>query len=133
MLNSNGNILWTHSVPDGECIYSTDEQVYNGFLVDGIYTSDLDQGGDTELLVVFVHNNFFPCKLVVLSMVGDILAEHWHPGYIRTIATGKVGESEDILVVVSASNNALKTEFWNPQTIFAFRGLDIAGYAPPYD
>ncbi|MCK5828451.1 hypothetical protein KAH43_08015, partial [Candidatus Bipolaricaulota bacterium] len=97
-----------------------------------IYTSDLDQDGITELLVVFVHTHFFPCKLVVFSMSGDILAEYWHPGYIRTIDTGKVGKSEDVLVVVSASNNALKTDFWNPQTLFAFRGLDISGQAPPY-
>lgn len=133
LLNSTGRPLWSYSVPDGECVYSgAEREAYNGFLVDRIYTSDLDQDGNTELLVVFVHNHFFPCKLVVFSMSGDILAEHWHPGYIRTIETGKVGTSEDVLVVVSASNNALKTDFWNPQTLFAFRGLDISGQAPLY-
>jgi len=133
LLNSNGSPLWSYSVPDGECIYSgAEREAYNGFTVDRIYTSDLDQDGTTELLVVFVHRHFFPCKLVVFSMSGYILAEYWHPGYIRTIDTGKVGKSEDVLVVVSASNNALKTDFWNPQTLFAFRGLNISGQAPPY-
>jgi hypothetical protein len=65
-------------------------------------------------------------------MKGEILAEFWHPGYIRTIVTGKVGVSDDVFVVVSASNNAIKNEWWNPQTLFAFRGLDISGQAPPY-
>jgi hypothetical protein len=132
LLNSNGRQLWSYSVPDGECIYSSEIEAYNGFLVDRIYSSDLDQDGQTELLVVFVHDHFFPCKLVVFSMDGEILAEFWHPGYIRTIVTGQVGESNDMLVLVSASNNALKTEFWNPQTVFAFRGMNISGQAPPY-
>jgi hypothetical protein len=70
--------------------------------------------------------------LVVFSMTGDILAEFWHPGYIRTIVAGKVGESDAVLSVVSASNNAFKTEFWNPKMVFAFRGLDISGQAPPH-
>ena len=132
LLNSKGHPLWSYSVPDGECIYSTGTETYNTFVPDGIYTSDLDQDGETELLVVFVHNHFFPCKLVVFSMDGEILSEFWHPGYIRTIATGKVGASGDVFVVVSASNNRLATDWWNPQTLFAFRGLDISGQAPPY-
>lgn len=132
LLNSKGDILWSYCVPDGECIYSTLSEEYNGFLVDRIYAGDLDQDGRTELLVVFVHDHFYPCKLVVFSMKGEILAEFWHPGYIRTMVTGKVGGSDDVLVLVSASNNAIKDEWWNPQTLFAFRGLDISGQAPPY-
>ena len=132
MLNSNGNILWTYSVPDGECIYSTAESVYDGYLVDVIHIADLNEDGSNEILVSFVHNNFGPCKLVVFDLSGGILAEYWHPGYIRTIATGRVGEANEVLVVISASNNALASTWWNPQTLFAFRGLDIAGHAPPY-
>lgn len=33
---------------------------------------------------------------------------------------------------VSAGDNALKTAWWSPQTLFAFSGLDIAGQALPY-
>jgi hypothetical protein len=132
LLDSKGDSLWSYSIPDGECIYSTETESYNGFLADRIYTGDLDQDGRTELLVVFVHDHFYPCKLIVFSMAGEILAEFWHPGYIRTIVTGKVGSSDDVFVIVSASNNALKHTYWNPQTLFAFRGLDISGQAPPY-
>ncbi|MBE0635790.1 hypothetical protein IH601_07335 [Candidatus Bipolaricaulota bacterium] len=132
LLDSKGDSLWSYSIPDGECIYSTETESYNGFLADRIYTGDLDQDGRTELLVVFVHDHFYPCKLIVFSMAGEILAEFWHPGYIRTIVTGKVGSSDDVFVIVSASNSALKHTYWNPQTLFAFRGLDISGQAPPY-
>jgi len=133
MLDSTGHILWSYSVPDGECIYSTTESTYDGYLVDVIHIADLDEDGVSEVIVSFVQNNFAPCKLLVFDLFGNVLAEYWHPGYIRTIAAGKVGESNEMLLVISASNNALKTESWNPQTVFAFRGLDIAGHAPPYD
>jgi hypothetical protein len=133
MFDSTGDILWSYSVPDGECIYSTTEAMYDGYLVDVIHIADLDEDGISEVVVSFVQNNFAPCKLLVFDLAGNILAEYWHPGYIRTIDAGRVGESNEMLLVISASNNALKTESWNPQTVFAFRGLDISGHAPPYD
>ena len=60
------------------------------------------------------------------------VAACWHPGYIRTISVGQVGELEEPIVVISASNNRIRTDWWNPQTIFAFNGFDISGQAPPY-
>ncbi len=133
LLDSNGNIVWSYSVPDGECIYSTTELTFDGYLVDTIHIADLNEDGLNELLVAFVHNYFEACKLLVFDLSGEILAEYWHPGSIQTIATGRVGEANDVMVVVSASNNAIKTDWWNPQTLYAFRGLDIAGQGPPYD
>ncbi|MBU0595460.1 hypothetical protein KJ567_02085 [Candidatus Bipolaricaulota bacterium] len=127
-----GRELWRNSVQDGECIYSTEDEIYDRYLVDGIYYGDLDMDGTDELLVSFVHDHFHPCKLVVLSLAGETLAEYWHPGYIRTLSIGTVNQDATPLVVVSASNNAIKTSWWNPQTLFAFRGLDISGQAPPY-
>jgi len=132
LLDRFGEEVWRYAVPDGECIYSTEEEVFDRYLVDRIYQADLTADGAPELLVVFVHDHFFPCKLVVFDLAGEILAEYWHPGYIRTIGIGQVGEEPTPLVVVSASNNRLKTDWWNPQTVFAFRGLEIAGQAPPY-
>jgi hypothetical protein len=32
--------------------------------------------------------------------------------------------------VISASNNSLQSSWWNPQVIFAFRGVDINGRGP---
>lgn len=129
LLNVNGSIEWSYSVPNGECIYSTSEHVFDGFLVDVIHIADLNKDGFNEVLVSFVHNHDEPCKLLVFALSGEVLAEYWHPGYIRTIASGRVGN--ELLVVISASNNAIKTDWWNPQTLFAFRGLDIAGQGPP--
>jgi len=132
LFDRNGRELWRLSVEDGECIYSTAEEVYDQYLVDRIFYGDLDVDGTNELLVSFVHDHFHPCKLVVLTLAGETLAEYWHPGYIRTLTVGRVGDDPTPLVVVSASNNAIKTSWWNPQTVFAFRGLEISGQAPPY-
>lgn len=44
---------------------------------------------------------------------------------------GQVGH-EPAPLVVSARNNAIKTDWWNPQALFAFGGLDIAGQTPPH-
>ncbi len=132
LLDSSGNTVWSYSVPDGECIYSTTESTYDGYLVDVIHIADLNEDGFNELLVSFVHNHFAPCKFLVFDLSGEILAEYWHPGYIRTIAAGRVGEGNEVMVVMSASNNAIATDWWNPQTLYAFRGLDIAGQGPLY-
>ncbi len=133
VLDSAGRTLWSYAVPDGECIYASSTETYDGYLVDVIHVADLDQDGSNEILVAFVHVNHEPCKLVVFDRSGTLLAEYWHPGYIRTIATGLVGGEDAPLVVLSASNNALATEWWNPQTLFAFRKTNISGQGPPYD
>jgi len=129
-----GRVLWSYSVPDGECIYSTTEETYDGYSVDVIYQCDLDRDGENELLVSFVHETWFPCKLVVFSAKGEVIAEYWHHGYIRTLFAS-TGNGRDLpMLVVSASNNGLRTEeeWWNPQVIFAFEGLKVAGQSPPY-
>ena len=132
LLNREGRELWRTSVADGECIYSSEEEVFDRYLVNDIQYADLDLDGVPELLVVFVHDHFFPCKFVVLSLGGETLAEYWHPGYFRTFTVGAMPEGEPPLVVITGSNNAIKTSWWNPQTLFAFRGLAISGQAPPY-
>lgn len=132
VLDSLGRERWRYEIPAGECIYSSDAQTYDGFLPVAVYPADLDLDGEHELLAVFVHDHFYPCKLVVFRSTGEVLAEYWHPGYIRAIAIGQVGEESEPFVVISASNNRIRTDWWNPQTLFAFRGLDISGQAPPY-
>ena len=133
LIDQLGRELWRYSIPQGECIYADEGEVYDLFLVTHIVSHDLDLDGTHELLVVFVHDHFYPCKLVVFELTGEILAEYWHPGYFRTIAVGAVGDPDsEPMIVVSASNNRIKTSWWNPQTLFAFEGLEIAGQAPPY-
>ena len=136
LLDRIGRTLWSYAIPDGECIYSSSQETFDRFLVNDIHAADLDGDGASELLVSFVHEHFYPCKLVVFDPAGEILAEYWHHGYIRTLTVDHVGSSGAVeaapLVVLSASNNALKTSWWNPQVLFAFRGLDISGQSPPY-
>jgi len=133
LLDERGDELWRYSVPDGECIYQSPSKTYDLYLVDRIYCEDPDADGENELLIVFVHDHHEPCKLVVFEFSGEIIGEYWHPGYIRTMAVGSVGDPDSPpLVVASSSNNAIKTSWWNPQTLFAFDGLNISGQAPPY-
>jgi len=133
LLNQLGNEVWRYSVPQGECIYEDEGEVYDLFLVTHIVPYDLDQDDEQELLVVFVHSNFYPTKLMAFEMTGEILAEYWHPGYFRTIAIGSVGDPTSApMIVVSASNNRIQDTWWHPQTLFAFDGLNISGQAPPY-
>jgi len=133
LLDRLGRELWRYAVPDGECIYSTSKKVYNKFLVGHINFGDLTGDGQNELVAAFMHEYDEPCKLMVFDLAGNILAEYWHPGYVRTTAIGRVGSPEDPpMLVLTASNNPLQTSWWNPQTIFAFRGLEISGQSPPY-
>lgn len=130
VLNSSGRLLWTYSIPEGECIYPANDEAYDWFSVAHIYRSDLDIDGVNELIVAFAHMTWRPAKLMVFELDGTILAEYWHPGYVRTIVSGPVGEGGVPLTVISASNNSFKSSWWNPQAIFAFRGLDISGRGP---
>lgn len=43
----------------------------------------------------------------------------------------QVGD-EPAPLVVSTGSNAIKTDWWRPQTLFAFGGLDIAGQTSPH-
>lgn len=130
LLDSSGKLLWAYSIPEGECIYQGDDAAYDWFSATHIYPSDLDLDGENELVVAFAHMTWRPAKLMVFELDGTILAEYWHPGYVRTIASGPVGEDGVPLTVISASNNSFKSSWWNPQVIFAFRGLDISGRGP---
>jgi hypothetical protein len=133
LLDAAGRTLWSHQVPQGDCVYSFEKAAFDHFLVEIIHIADLDGDGIPEILLAFVHRNFYPSKLVVLDQEGTVLGEYWHPGYLRTLAAGPVGPDEEILVIASASNNAIRTSWWNPQVLFAFRATEIYGLAPPYD
>ena len=133
LLDARGRIQWSYAVPDGECIYASESETYDGYIAAVIHAADLDDDGTNEILVAFVHNHHEPCKLMVFSLQGEVLGEYWHPGYIRTIGSGPVGPDGEFLVVLSASNNAIDWDWWHPQTLFAFRGADIHGAAPPTD
>ena len=133
LLNARGKTQWSYAVPDGDCIYASESETYNGYHAAVIHTADLDGDGSNEILVAFVHNHHEPCKLMAFNLQGDILSEYWHPGYIRTIESGRVGPAQEMLVVMSASNNAIDWDWWHPQTLFAFRGADIHGAGPPTD
>ena len=49
LLDSRGDIEWSYEVPDGECIYVSDEEVYDGFFPDLLLSGDLDGDGTNEL------------------------------------------------------------------------------------
>lgn len=133
LLDARGKTQWSYAVPDGDCIYSSTSETYDGYIAAVIHTADLDGDGTKEILVAFVHNHHEPCKLMVFNLQGEVLGEYWHPGYIRTIGSGTVGADDEMLVVISASNNAIGWDWWHPQTLFAFHGADIHGVAPPTD
>ncbi len=132
MLDKLGRQLWEYSVPDGECIYATASDSYNGYLVVLLHVVDLDSNGSNEIVAVFVHNHYFPSKLVALDLEGTVIAEYWHPGYIRTVASGKLGPAQEMYLVLSSSNNRLSETSDHPQTLFCVSATDVSGQAPPY-
>ena len=129
LLSSSGKLLWTYSIPEGECIYQGNDES-DWFSATHIYPSDLDLDGKNELIVAFAHMTWRPAKLMVFELDGTILAEYWHPGYVRTILSGPIGENGLPITVISASNNSLQFSWWNPQVVFAFEGLEISGQGP---
>ena len=136
LLDRNGRLLWSYTVPDGECIYPSEGgEILDDFLVTLVDSFDLNADGESELIVNFVHNSWYPSKLMVFSLDGEILAEYWHRGYVRTLLAFEHPDSTLPMLAVTASNNALKPEgqAWHPQTIFAFEGLRISGQSPPYE
>jgi hypothetical protein len=131
LLNSSGRIMWQYSVPPGECVYKDAEEAsMDWFSATFVYPADLDMDGTNEIIVAFSHMTWYPAKIMVFDLQGNILGEYWHHGYVRTIVSGLVGTDSVPLTVISASNNSLKTSWWNPQVLFAFHGLDIQGTGP---
>lgn len=134
VLDRLGRRLWDYSIPDGECIYGTQTQSYNGYNVGRLYSYDFTEDGRNELVVAFMHNTWFPCKVMVFSPDGDVLAEYWHDGYVRTIFGAKIPGRDRPMLIISASNNRLNLDVsWHAQTIFAFEWPNISGQSPPYN
>ena len=73
LLDQAGTELRRCSVPDGECIYSSEEEVFDKYLVDRVYHAHLNGDGTNELLIVFVHDHVEPCKFVVFGLCNEIL------------------------------------------------------------
>ena len=134
LLDNMGRILWSYTVPDGECVFSDETQTYDGFYVYRVFVGDITGDGRNEVLASFVHNDWFPCKIVVFSLEGELLGEYWHPGYLRTFAVGRVGTSDKPMLILTGSNNRFRPADspWNPQGLMAFPGADLSGQAPPY-
>ncbi len=134
VLDNMGRILWSYTVPDGECVFSDETQTYDGFYVYRVFVGDITGDGRNEVLASFVHNDWFPCKIVVFNLDGELLGEYWHPGYLRTFAVGSVGSSAEPLLIMTGSNNRFRPEDspWNPQGLMAFTGASLSGQAPPY-
>lgn len=134
LLDEMGRIQWSYTVPDGECVFSDETQTYDGFYVYRIFIGDLTGDGANEVLASFVHNDWYPCKVVIFSLDGEILGEYWHPGYLRTFAIGLVGERAEPMLIMTGSNNRFRPEDspWNPQGLMAFSSTALQGQAPPY-
>lgn len=134
LLGSLGQTLWSYTVPDGECVFNTQTQSFNRYKVYRIYIGDLTGDGRNEILASFTHEFFYPTKIVLFDLSGEILGEYWHPGYVRTFAIGQVGESEAPMLIMTGSNNRFRPEGspWNPQGLMAFSSEALKGQAPPY-
>lgn len=134
LLDNLGRVVWSYTVPDGECIFNDETETYNGFYVYRVFVGDITGDRRNEVIASFVHNAWYPCKIVVFNLEGDVLGEYWHPGYLRTFAVGGVGDAEKPMLIMTGSNNRFRPEGspWNPQGLMAFSSAAIAGQAPPY-
>ena len=132
LLDRKGRIRWKYTVPDGECVYNGDES-FDGYHVYRVYAADLTGDGRSEIIVIFIHNNWYPCKLMVFALDGEILGEYWHPGFLRIAGVGYVGGNRVPLLVATGHNNRFRgSSPVNPQAVFAFRGAGLRGQGPPY-
>ena len=132
LLDRRGRLRWKYTVPDGECVYNGDES-FDGYHVYRVYAADLTGDGRSEIIAIFIHNNWYPCKLVVFDLDGRILGEYWHPGFLRIVGVGTVGDSQEPILVATGNNNRFRDSSpVNPQAVFAFRGARLRGQGPPY-
>jgi hypothetical protein len=134
LLDNMGRTVWSYTVPDGNCVYSNDKETFNGFNVYRAFVGDLTGDGQNEVLASFVHDFWYPCEILIFSLSGEVLGEYWHPGYVRTFAIGKVGNSETPMLIMTGSNNRFRAldSPWNPQGLMAFDVAALSGEAPPY-
>ncbi|MEW5825873.1 MAG: hypothetical protein AB1778_03495 [Candidatus Bipolaricaulota bacterium] len=135
LYSARGHVLWTYSIPHGECIYNGHSEAHDGFDVSGLVVHDLDGDGVNEILATFSHHYAHSSKLVILSLNGKVLAEYWHPGRITHIAAGHVGRRTESLVVLTARNVSLTQYVPNriaAEAVFAFSAERISGQGPVY-
>jgi len=61
---------------------------------------DFEDDGQEEIVAVFNNVPWYPCRLVVMDLEGNILEEYWNAGYITWVTftdIDKDGKKEIIL------------------------------------
>ena len=68
--------------------------------------NDFDGDGEEEIVSVFTNRPWYPCRLIVMDLKGNILEEYWNSGYITWVIFVDVdGDGTDEIVFGGTNND----------------------------
>jgi hypothetical protein len=121
-----GELLWRfHDHP---------EMTFGNEVMDNYYKTllltnyDFEGDGEQEIIAVFTNKPWYPCRVAVFNLHGEILEEYWHSGYIKCITVIDIDQDGVGEILFGGANND-----YDQAVIGVLEYGYISGYSPEDD
>ena len=98
-----GNLLWRfqsgRELKFGNKIYSND------YMINGIFTLDLENDGSLEIFLFADQRPYFPTQLAILDHNGIVKGEYWNSGRLHEYITANLDGDDKEELIVGGMNN----------------------------
>lgn len=122
LFNERGKILFRFKAGK-EMKYGA--SLYSDYRVSGIFTSDLDNDGNAEIVVNSNHYEMFPSSFTILNLKGKVIGEYWNSGRMMDFIFTDINKDGRKDIVVGAQNNE-----YNKGCVIVFDSLEVFGGSP---
>jgi hypothetical protein len=82
VFNADGNIRFRYN--DWKAVRTDDEEFSADYKIKGVDCCDFDNDGNMEILLIALHQSYYPCQVLVFNHKGRKLGEYWHSGFLTS-------------------------------------------------
>lgn len=102
-LTHSGKLLWRfHDHP----VMTFGTEVMDDYYITQLLTSyDFEGDGQQEIVAVFTNKPWYPCRIAILNLKGEVLEEYWHSGYIRCLTVIDIDRDGVGEILFGGANN----------------------------
>jgi len=98
-----GELLWRFH--DHPVMTFGDEVMDDYYKTLLLSTHDFEGDGQQEIIAVFTNKPWYPCRIAVFNLQGEVLEEYWNSGYIRYIEVIDIDQDGVGEILFGGGNN----------------------------